>query len=397
MTTINACGGIMNSKKLLLGALIASAATSAQAVPYGFYDARSVGMGNVSVATGGLAVAGLSNPAMLIMNENKDSFALLLPAVGAQLIDNGGLLDKADQLQILSDQFTANPNQTTYDEMAALLQSMNNTSLSVNGDVNLALAYAGDNWAFAGTFRGYVGAGAGVFNVVAPPYVNTSTPEPTASFQGVGVLVTETGFSVATKFDVMGMNLAVGVTPKNVSVESSITNVITVNALDTNDPVTDTTEETLGSFTTVDAGVALQVTDSISVGLVAKNLLSESFASTINDPAGNPYQINFDTHMRAGAAYHNSFMTLAADMDLTEIDPISFEDPSKMLALGLELNAFDFLQLRAGYQTNMASGSTEPNLLSAGIGLWLGFHLDAAVVVGSDSSIGAMAQLGFSF
>lgn len=387
----------MNSKKLVLAAMIAGVTTSAQAAPYGYFDARSVGMGNVSVATGSLAVAGLSNPAMLIVNENKDSFALLIPAVGAQVIDNGGLLDKVDQLQVLSDQFNANPTSTTYDEMAVLLQSMNDTSLAVNADVNLSLAYAGDDWAFAGTYRAYVGAGAGIFNVQSSTFVDINTPPPSADFQGVGVLVREVGVSASTHFDVLGMNLAVGVTPKRVSVESSITNVITVSALDTDDPVTDTTEETLGSFTTVDAGVALQLSDSITLGLVAKNLMSESFTSVIPDPDGNPFQFNFDTHMRAGAAYHNDFMTLAADMDLTEVKPLSFEDPSKMLALGLELNAFDFMQLRAGYQTNMASGATDPDLFSAGIGLWLGFHLDIAAVVGSDSSVGAMAQLGFRF
>lgn len=387
----------MNSKKLLLGAVIAAATTGAQAAPYGFFDARSMAMGNTSVATGNIAIAALSNPAMLVMNENRDAFALLIPAVGVQLVDNGGLLDKADQLQILSDQFSANPNQTTYDEMAALLTSMDNTSLSLNADLNLALAYAGNNWAFAGAVRGYVTAGAGIFDIVAPGYSGPSTPEPTASFQGVGLLVTETSFSAATRFNVMGMDLAVGVTPKNISVESSITNVITVSALDTDDPVTDTTEESLGSFSTVDAGVALRVSDSFTVGLVAKNLLTESFSSTILDPDGNPYKFDFDTHMRAGAAYHNDFMTVAADMDLTEVKPLSFEDPSKMLALGVEFNAFDFMQLRAGYQTNMASGATDPDLLSAGIGLWLGFHLDLAAVVGSDSSVGAMAQMGFRF
>ena len=130
---------------------------------------------------------------------------------------------------------------------------------------------------------------------------------------------------------------------------------------------------------------------------MAKNLMTESFTSRVPNPDGNPYKFDFDTQLRAGAAYRNGFMTLAADMDLNERKPLSFEDPSKMLALGVEFNVFDFLQLRAGYQTNMASAATEPNLLSAGFGLWLGFHLDAAAVVGSDSSLGAMVQLGFRF
>ena len=394
----------MNSNKLLLGALIATITSSAYAAPYGFYDARSVALGNVSVATGNIAIAALSNPAMLMVNENHDAFAMLLPAIGVQVVDNGGLLDKTDQLQILSDQFNvavgnsdSTAAQAAYDQMATVLNSMNGNSLSLNADINLALAYAGDNWAFGGAARGYVAAGAGVFNIVAPTYSGLTTPEPTASFQAAGVLIKEVGVSVASKFDLLGMDLSVGVTPKNISVESSITNVITVSALDTGDPIANSTEETLGSFTTLDAGVALQVTDSITVGLLAKNLLTESFVSTVPDPDGNPYKFNFDTQLRTGVAYHNGFMTLAADMDLKEIKPMSFENPSKMLALGVEFNVFDFMQLRAGYQTNMATGATEPDLISAGIGLWLGFHLDVAAVVGSDSSYGAMVQTGFRF
>lgn len=394
----------MNTKKLLLGAMIAGTVTGAQAAPYGFFDARSVGMGNVSVATGNIAIAGLSNPAMLIVNENKDSFALLIPALGVQAIDNGGLIDKADELDLLSSEFQMHVNnadtvnaELTFNEMAALVNELDNTSLAINVDANLALAYAGENWAFAGTFRGYGSAGAGIFNPQADNYTGLSTPEPTADFQGVGVLVQEVGFSVATKFNLLGMNLAVGITPKNVSAESMNTGVISVSALDTDDPINDPIEETLGSFTTLDAGVAMQVTDSFTVGLVAKNLLTESFTSSVLDSNGNPYVFNFDTHVRAGAAYHNDWVTVAADMDLTEIEPLSFEDPSKMLALGVEFNAWDFMQLRAGYQTNMASGADEPALYSAGIGLWLGFHLDVAAVVGEDSSFGAMAQLGFRF
>lgn len=380
----------MNTQKLILGAMIAGAVTGAQAAPYGFFDARSVAMGNVSVATGNIAIAGLSNPAMLIVNENKDSFALLIPAVGVQAIDNGGMQDSVDEFQVLYDQFQMNPTTQTADEMVAVLNQLDNTALLLNASANVALVYAGDNWAFAGTFRGNAAAGATITNV--DPAYNVGLGEaPSADFSALGVLTQEMGFSVATKFNVLGMDLAVGVTPKNVSVDA-ITYSETISTVDAGDTVSDAIEENLGSFSTVDAGVALQVTDSFTVGLVAKNLLSESLTT-----ANNLTAFNFDTHLRAGAAYHNDWVTVAADMDLTEIEPLSFEDPSKMLALGVEFNAWDFMQIRAGYQTNMASGSDEPALYSAGIGLWLGFHLDVAAVVGEDSSVGAMAQLGFRF
>jgi hypothetical protein len=143
----------------------------------------------------------------------------------------------------------------------------------------------------------------------------------------------------------------------------------------------------------MDAGIAINVLDSLTVGLVANNIMSE----TMTTGGAISVPIDFDTHLRAGVAYHNSYMTIAADMDLTEIEPVLFEDKSKMMAIGVELNALDFMQIRAGYQTNMASGATEPDLFSAGLGFWLGFHLDVAVVAGGDSTLGAFVQTGFRF
>ncbi|MCW8955801.1 MAG: conjugal transfer protein TraF, partial [Gammaproteobacteria bacterium] len=75
----------------------------------------------------------------------------------------------------------------------------------------------------------------------------------------------------------------------------------------------------------------------------------------------------------------------------------SYEDPTQMMSFGAEFDVFDILQLRAGYQTNMASGATDPDLISAGVGLWLGFNLDIAAVVAEDSSYGVFVQTGFRF
>ncbi|HEY9051580.1 MAG TPA: conjugal transfer protein TraF, partial [Gammaproteobacteria bacterium] len=67
----------MMNKSLIAAGLFAAGMSSAYAAPYGFFDARSVAMGNVSVATGNVTTAAFSNPAMLAINENKDSFAFL--------------------------------------------------------------------------------------------------------------------------------------------------------------------------------------------------------------------------------------------------------------------------------------------------------------------------------
>ena len=90
-------------KKSLIAAGLLAASTSASAVQYGFFDARSVAMGNVSVATGHITTAALSNPAMMSINEQDETFALLLPAIGLQAIDNGGLVDLVDEIQAIDE------------------------------------------------------------------------------------------------------------------------------------------------------------------------------------------------------------------------------------------------------------------------------------------------------
>lgn len=369
----------MFKQRIFAAGLLAATISSAHALPYGFYDARSVAMGNVSVATGGITTAAFSNPGMLSVNETNDSFSLLLPAIGVQAIDDGNVIDLVDEYQELEN------NQTPENiaRQVDILNELDDASAIVAGIVNAAMVYSGDSFTWGVTVRGDAVASAGLTNV------DTNPVDPTANVTALGVLITEIGIPVGTDISVAGMQLSVGVTPKLVQLEAIEYNVSIENS-DIED-IGDQDSEDLGSFTTLDAGVTLNVIDTFRIGLVAKNLIEETKYTSIGR------EINIDTHLRAGVAFDAGFMTLAADMDLTERDPVASENPSKSLSIGAELNTFEVFQLRAGYQTNMASGATDPDLLSLGVGFWLGFHLDAAVVVGDDSSFGAFVQTGFRF
>lgn len=379
----------MNKRSLLFAGIMLSGVTQVQALPYGFYDARSVAMGNVSVATGGITTAAFSNPGMLTVNENDDTFALLLPAIGVQAIDDGDVIDSIDEFQEIEDQIDSQSGIATPAQRlreVELVQGLENSSLLLNVTPATAVVYSGDNYTWGVTLRGNGVATVSVINI------DESLASPDATVQALGVLTTEVGLPIGTDFSVAGMQLSVGIIPKLVNVNglSYSANISDADVEDAFDEDSD-----LGSFTTLDAGVALNVMDSLRVGVVAKNLIEQK--KTITNNVDTPVDINFDTQLRAGVAFDTGFMTVAADMDLIEIDPVGFESPSKMLSVGAELNTFDVFQLRAGYQTNMASGSNDPDLLSVGFGLWLGFHLDAAVVVGDDSSLGGFVQTGFRF
>jgi len=386
----------MKKRSLLFSGLMLASVTTVQASPYGFSDARSVAMGNASVATGNLTTAALSNPAMMSVNASDDSFAFLIPAIGVQAIDNGGMVDLLDDYQSIVDQYNAaagNPGvqEALVTQLNNLLPQFNGTNVAALLSASTVLAYAGDGFSMAGFYHG---SGQASLNINAT--AGSGTTLPTGTLNAYGYTTQEIGVSFSTKISVAGMDLAVGITPKTVQVDS-IGYSANINIVDTGDVLSDATESDLGSFSTFDAGIALQLSDSLTLGLVAKNLLEETLVSGTET-------FVFDRNLRAGVAYHNEFLTLAADMDLIEVEGSKTTNPllitetgSKMAALGIEFDLGDIVQLRAGYQTNMASGANDPDLFSAGVGLWLGFHLDAAVVVGEDSSLGAFVQTGFRF
>lgn len=363
----------MIKRSLLTAGLIATSLSNVHALPYGFFDARSVAMGNVSVATGGITTAALSNPGMLSVNENNDSYALLLPAIGVQAIDDGNVIDLVDEFQATNNNF----------RQVEILNELEGASVIAAVIPNVAFVSSGENFTWGITVRADAVVSAGLRNV------DTNILDPDADVEAIGVAITEIGVPLGTDFSFAGMQLSVGITPRFVQVDA-IEYSQSIKTSDIDD-IQDEDSQDLGSFTTFDAGIALNVIDTFRVGLVAKNLLEESKVTL------NGTKIDFDTHLRVGAAFDAGFMTIAADMDLTERDPIAFENPSKALSVGAEFDALSIMQLRFGYQSNLASGATDPDLYSVGLGFWLGFNLDVAVVAGDDSSYGAFIQTGFHF
>ncbi|MDH5471663.1 MAG: hypothetical protein OEY61_02315, partial [Gammaproteobacteria bacterium] len=142
----------MFKRGLLTAGLLAATFTTASAGTYGYYDARSVAMGNVSVATGGITTAAFANPAMLAVNESGETFGFVLGA-GLAAIDNGGIIDGVDDFQALDAQFQAqvlagDPGAVnTLQQEVDLLNSLNNSSLVLDANANTAFIYGGDDYA----------------------------------------------------------------------------------------------------------------------------------------------------------------------------------------------------------------------------------------------------------
>lgn len=346
-------------------------ASSAAAVPFGSFDARSAGMGDVGVATSTIDNAAFFNPGMLASQRDNQHFALLLPVVGLRAGDPDGLINDIKDFQDAVNAGNATQAQSIFDSALG-------KAASVNANAAGALGFSGSTWAGAVSYNRYARFG------VTP----TGTTYNNAELNVRGYIASELGVSIARKFG----RLSVGITPKAVSVNTydyrdSLASVDTGKIFDKNN------EKDAGSHVNLDAGLAYDLGANFRVGVVGRNLKSQSYTTVL----GNTIKV--DPQYRLGFGYDGSLVTFGVDYDLSENDPVSFDQKTRMLAVGIELNALDWAQLRLGYSKNTADtgSSTALQYYSAGIGLSpFGVHLDLAVS-GNSKSVGAFAQLGFHF
>lgn len=211
-----------------------------------------------------------------------------------------------------------------------------------------------------------------------------------------GLILQEFGISFAREVELSGHRFAVGVTPKYVKA-TMIDYTANVDSSDEDDFDGDNYSKEYSHFN-LDVGVAKDYANGWRTGLVIRNLISQTYDgyNTVNGvevATGN--SIKTSPQVRLGVSHQQELYTVAADLDLTENDPVGYEGESRYLALGAELNAWDWAQLRVGYRANLSD--SERNVMSAGIGLSpFGVHLDLAVARNS-SETGGSLQFGFRF
>lgn len=383
-------------------------APAAYAAPFAF-DARSLGMGGVSVATADLATATWTNPAMLTRQQANDDFSLLL-GFGAQLRDHDDLISDIDDFQAANNRRDAAMRSGNVTATVEALLDMQQIASGVDGKIlspemtgMAAVALAFDTFAMAFSVRGDVIAGGTITNISCDLSLPSCNRDEILSDQFnilnvEGVLATEFGVSLAKDFWLFDRKVSIGVKPKIVDLQAFTFREAILTVSTGFDNVTNKDVEIdLGTFATVDLGLAMDLTDSIRLGLNLRNLITDDFE------LGGQI-LNFDTQARVGIAYHSQFVTVAVDYDLIENEPLlankAFDGlTTQYLAVGAEFNAFDFAQLRIGAAKNVANGISEGaknTVYTAGVGLWLGFNLDVSASF-TETSIGVFAQTGFRF
>ena len=388
-------------KRILSAALLAFFSGSADAVPFSV-EARSLGMGNVRVATADIATAPFANPGMLSFQPSREDFSILI-GLGAFLSDNDGVVDKIDAFQSAYNSFQADPvgNISQGVDAVSIAQSLDGDIIAPEMTAAFATGFSGKKWAFAFSARADAVSAGTVTNVSNNVAELT---DPTKNILELeGVLTTELGVSLARNFQLWGQKIAIGLTPKYVKVDNiHFSESITTIDVDLSTLRDEENQTDLGDYTTLDLGLIMGLTRHTQIGLVITNLVSHkiNFVNT----SGAPSTISFDTQARLGVAYRTDLLTLGADLDLIETDALltsqNFQAlKSQYFSVGGEFNLLDFMQLRIGAQKNIADGisdAAKDNLYAAGIGFWFGFNLDLAVVSQNDS-LGGFMQAGFRF
>jgi hypothetical protein len=400
------------SYKLLAVIVLSALSQTAQAIPFTF-EARSLGMGGVGVATANLATAAWANPAMLTNQPMGSDWSLLI-GVGAFVRDDDDLIGDVEGFQA-ADERREDANDAgdilgearAAVEMRKILGGIDSKVIAPEVTALIAMGASFESFAMAIGVRTDVIAGGVVTDISCSLLENIANPGSCSKDELLsedfnilnveGVLATEFSVSFAKDFQLWDRKVSIGIKPKVVDLRSFAVqeSILTIDA----DSIIDEDENSadLGTYETLDLGFALDLSDSVRLGLSLRNLITDEF-----DVGENT--LNYNTEARLGAAYHNKSMIIAADLDLIENESLlasdSFDGLRKQyLSVGAEFNAFEYVKFRLGASKNLASnvssGAREVEY-TAGVGFWLGFNLDIAALL-NDNTAGVFLQTGFQF
>lgn len=211
-----------------------------------------------------------------------------------------------------------------------------------------------------------------------------------------GVLISEAGLSISHGLVTRDQEWAIGITPKYMQLQL-FDALLDANSGNTSNA---TSSDNIAKYSTLnfDMGVAKSYLNGWRTGVVAKNVLPQKFDFKRSQVATGE-TLNLNPQLRAGVSHETDWSTLAFDLDLTQNDPAGLENRSQYAALGGELSALGWAQLRAGYRADLLNSAR--NVTSFGLGLspripYFKLHFDLAYAYNADEQ-GASLRLGFNF
>ena len=413
--------------KTPLAVALCLASASALASPQAFMSSRSFAMGGTGVAIAHPAAAGASNPAMMASKHHdwSDDFGLILLSVNARFADEEETVDQIDGIQDLIDEFE---DTQAFDQPAAQqiagdlrerLNAFDRDTVRVDAGLGIALAVPTDSYSVGLFTNGNLQATIrGEFDEddeqLLSDIENGTTPAATANLDTqlesrgrvLASAVTEVGISVATSIDLAdGNRLQIGVSPKYVQLRTFQYTETVAGFEDDNFDNDENETDKSGLNLDVGAAYAFGEQNEWNAGVVVKNLIPMELDSNPSpDPRKNEqeYTLELKPMLTAGIAHTGNFHVVTAELDLTKKKGFGFADDTQWLAVGVELDAWRYAQIRFGARQNLASnddnnGIAEETQYTAGIGLSLfGARLDLGALV-SDADMGAALELGAAF
>lgn len=369
---------------LVLSGISLLGAGSAQALPFGRYDARTVGLAGVGVATGSQSAA-FNNPALLTTADEIHEWFVLLPAATYEVGDPDELKDGLEAFQDAAAVLEGDPSAANRTEVQNRLDAMQESVYQEEKSLSVLVAIPSrilSGAAFLNIYKRYnTQASIGGDDLNDPPsYAST--------LKHRGIRVLENGFSAAKLLEDRkawwdGISLGFSVKMQLVEGYGYATNIRTAETeLDAN-------QRRNGSAFNLDLGIHREW-GVWNLGLVGKNLFPTKF-----DLGDTGEQVELGPQWRLGLAYQGRLTMLELDVDLMENKALGFEGPNQVAALGWEQNFGRWFAFRLGYEKNLVG--TEAGSASLGLGFVFGaFHLDLAGQTG-DELDGVSAQLGFTF
>ncbi len=381
-------------------ATLLSAAAAAQP-----FEARNRAMGGAGVASTRWITAAMTNPALITRADGETAFGIALPTLGALVDDRDGLIDAIDDFQAsltdLQDRLNAGGTATPAEllSLAAQLQSLGGRTAHSSAGGGFALTFPSEALSISLFVASQIDGQAFV-NVDPGDLVRIATatnPGDLDNIQSEGVVLaaalTDVGLAFAHEVDFGGPSLSIGVTPKLQRVDT-FNYSVNVDTFENEEFDDDQFRNDDLGFN-LDLGAAFSPIPQLTLGIAGRNLIEEEYRTVTTN--GNAFTYHVHPRVTAGVAFATDLLTIAADIDVVDIERFELADTTQSFRIGAELDFGDFLQLRGGYSHDFEDGLDD--LYTAGLGfspLEL-LYIDITGMTAGNDTWGAVVQLAFAF
>lgn len=407
-------------------------------------EARNDAMGGTGVASANYGSGALVNPALLAKAQEENRVTVILPSVSAQITDKDHLENRIDDISDKIDNYEdviddlslpdiiANPVgalnqfQSAAGDVAGELEKLRGKTAKAKAAAGIAVSIPNNVLSLAFITKAYAHAhisssidqqdidylrrieGSNVIaGVVATDAVingsDTITRNLNSTASGRAAIVSDYGIAMAKQFDLGGIPVSIGVTPK--LQKTWLYNYTTSIYSYDSDSLNSSRYRNDDTGFNIDAGVAADFGEHWTVGLSGQNLVSRDIDTKdiriTNGRTGETrsYKDTFQISplVTAGAAWHNDLVTLSADGDLTETKGFKSDENSQYVGGGAEVRPLSWLAVRAGYRADVKGNDS--NVFTGGVGFapFNRVHVDLMGLYGEDETWGAGAQLSFTF